>query len=131
MSGCAAAAEAPFIRTGCFLRFFFGRPPRLWIPSLHRPSSSCPSSLSLYVMFPPTNSWELICLYITLHYPRRLRLTALSKQSRDGERGSSQTSPGQNGGSARFTDTGPGLKNQIGRLGSETHSWSKKKNIET
>lgn len=31
-------------------------------------------------MFPPTNSWELICLYITLHYPRRLRLTALSKQ---------------------------------------------------
>lgn len=50
--------------------------PDAFLPS----SASLPPSLRLYIMFPPTNSWELICLYITLHYPRRLRLTALSKQ---------------------------------------------------
>lgn len=50
--------------------------PDVLLPS----SASLPPSLRLYIMFPPTNSWELICLYITLHYPRRLRLTALSKQ---------------------------------------------------
>lgn len=60
------------------------------------PASSSPHRLAallclpLYIMFPPTNSWELICLYITLHYPCRLRFTALSKQSWDGERRSKE-----------------------------------------
>ena len=47
-------------------------------------------------MFPPTNSWELICLYITLHYPRRLRLTALSKQ-RETEQPGARSSVEQRG----------------------------------
>lgn len=57
--------------------------PDVLLPS----SASLPPSLRLYIMFPPTNSWELICLYITLHYPRRLRLTALSKQRETEQRG--------------------------------------------
>lgn len=79
--------------------------PDVLLPS----SASLPPSLRLYIMFPPTNSWELICLYITLHYPRRLRLTALSKQ-RETEQPGARSSEERGAASGGSTDDWTRLK---------------------
>lgn len=86
--------------------------PDAFLPS----SASLPPSLRLYIMFPPTNSWELICLYITLHYPRRLRLTALSKQ-RETEQ------PGARSSEERGAASGE----QRGASGVSTDDWTRLK----
>lgn len=90
--------------------------PDAFLPS----SASLPPSLRLYIMFPPTNSWELICLYITLHYPRRLRLTALSKQ-RETEQ------PGARSSEERAAASG---EEQRGASGGSTDDWTRLKKIQ-
>lgn len=88
--------------------------PDAFLPS----SASLPPSLRLYIMFPPTNSWELICLYITLHYPRRLRLTALSKQretEQPGARSSEERAAARSG------------EEQRGASGVSTDDWTRLK----